>query len=237
MNKKLNNKLSVVVLCGGKGERLRPLTKNLPKPLIKIKKKNILSYIIEQINSFRLNEIFIASGYKHKLIKNFFNKKHKNCKINVINSGINSDIIKRIKSVIKYSNENLLVCYGDTLANINIDSLYNFHVNHGYPVTISSYEMKTNFGVLDIGKKGKVKKYKEKPSLNIWFNIGYIIINKKIFSSMAKFKKFEHFLNYIVQKSLVKSFKHKGIHITINTIQELEEAKKLVVKFDNNIKK
>ena len=230
------NKLSVVVLCGGKGERLKPLTNNLPKPLIKIRKKEILSYIIDQIKSFKLKEIFVASGYKHKLIKKFFYKKHKDCKIKVINSGKDKDIIKRIQSIIKLSKENLLICYGDTLADLNINSLYKFHKKHNLPITISSYEMKSNFGILDIAKNNNVKRYNEKPSLNIWFNIGYIIINKKIYSTLFKFKKFEHFLNYIVKKSLVKSYKHKGLHITINTVKELEEAKKLVVKFEKKLK-
>ena len=70
----------------------------------------------------------------------------------------------------------------------------------------------------------------------MWFNIGYIILNKSIFKNVFKFKKFEFFLNNLVQNSKVKSFKHKGLHITINTINELEEAKNLVVKFEERIK-
>ena len=138
---------------------------------------------------------------------------------------------------LKYSKENLLVCYGDTLADININRLYKFHIKNNFPATISSYEMQSNFGILDIDKKNKVNKYREKPSLNVWFNIGYIIINKSIFIKLFKFNKFEFFLNYLVKNSMVKSFKHKGLHITINTVKELDEAKNLVGKFEKNIKK
>ncbi len=235
--KNIDKKLSVMILCGGKGERLRPITKNLPKPLIKIKKKEILSHIIDQIKSFKLKDIFIASGYKHHLIKKFFLKKHKDCNINIIYSGIDEDIIKRIQSIIKYSNENLLICYGDTLADININQLYKFHINKKFPVTMSSYELKSNFGIIDIDKTYKIKRYNEKPSLNVWFNIGYIIINKSVFKDIFRFKKFEFFLKYLVRNSMIKSYKHKGLHITINTIKELEEAKKLVVKFESSIKR
>jgi glucose-1-phosphate cytidylyltransferase len=236
MKKNMKNSLSVMILCGGKGERLKPLTNNLPKPLIKIKKKEILSHIIDHIKFFGLRDIFITSGYKHQMIKKFFSRKHKNCNIKIIQSGVNSDIIKRIQSVIKHSKENLLICYGDTLADININQLYKFHINSKYPVTLSSYEMVSNFGILEMDNKNKVKKYNEKPSLNMWFNIGYIILNKSIFKNVFKFKKFEFFLNNLVQNSKVKSFKHKGLHITVNTVNELEAAKNLVVKFEDRIK-
>ena len=237
MNKKIKKNLSVMILCGGRGERLKPITNNLPKPLIKIKKKEILSHIIDHIKSYNLKNIFVTSGYKHNLIKKFFSKNHKDCNIKIVNSGINNDIIKRVQSVIKYSKDNLLICYGDTLADINIDNLYKFHVKNKYPVTICSYEMISNFGILHIDKKNNVKKYKEKPSLNVWFNIGYIVLNRNIYKNIFKFKKFEYFLNSLVNKSKVKSYKHKGLHITINTVKELEEAKNLVDKFEKKIQK
>ena len=102
---------------------------------------------------------------------------------------------------------------------------------------MSSYELKSNFGIIDIDKTYKIKRYNEKPSLNVWFNIGYIIINKSVFKDIFRFKKFEFFLKYLVRNSMIKSYKHKGLHITINTIKELEEAKKLVVKFESSIKR
>jgi len=91
------------------------------------------------------------------------------------------------------------------------------------------------FGILDINKKDNlIFKYNEKPNLDIWFNIGYIILDKKIIHKIYDFTKFQYFLNYLVKKKLAKSFKHKGLHITINTVKELEEAKKLVSKFEKN---
>ena len=67
--------LTVLVLCGGKGLRLRPLTKDLPKPLIKIKKKSILENIINHFLKFKVNDLIIATGYKHKVIDRFIKKK------------------------------------------------------------------------------------------------------------------------------------------------------------------
>lgn len=91
--------LTVIVLCGGKGQRLRPLTTQVPKPLIRIKKKTILEYILNHLLKFKINNIIIASGYKNRLIKNFVSKKY-NDKIEVIDTGINAGILDRIKKII-----------------------------------------------------------------------------------------------------------------------------------------
>ena len=120
MNKvsKFKKNLTVLILCGGKGLRLRPLTKKLPKPLIKIKNKSILENIINYFKKYKVENFIIASGYKHKMINRFIKTKYKNLQIKTLYSGVNADIIVRLKKLSKYSKKNLLVCYGDTLIDI-----------------------------------------------------------------------------------------------------------------------
>ena len=77
---KIKDSLSVIILCGGEGQRLMPLTRKVPKPLIKIRNKAIIEYIISHFKKFQINKIIIASGYKNKLIKSFFKKKIKRLK-------------------------------------------------------------------------------------------------------------------------------------------------------------
>jgi len=235
-NNSIKENLTALILCGGKGERLHPITKKIPKPLVKLKKKEILSYLIDHLKFCGVKDIIIASGYKHKLLKNFVLKKYKSDNIRIINSGINTEIIKRVEKILKYSKNSLLICYGDTLANINIKKLYKFHNAHKCPVTISSFQVKSSFGILKIKKNNMIKSYIEKPLLNIWFNIGYMIVSKKIFSFFSKFDKFEILLKYLVKSSKIKSFKHKGLHITINTLKELEEANREAGNFEKKIK-
>ena len=65
------NNLSAIILCGGKGLRLRPLTNNIPKPLITINDKPILYYIISHLIKYKIKKIIIATGYKSKMIEKF----------------------------------------------------------------------------------------------------------------------------------------------------------------------
>ena len=74
MQNKIKNDLTTIILCGGKGERLFPLTKNLPKPLIKINGKEILSYILNNQVKYNLNDIILATGYKNNFLKIFKKK-------------------------------------------------------------------------------------------------------------------------------------------------------------------
>jgi glucose-1-phosphate cytidylyltransferase len=223
--------LTVIILCGGKGQRLRPLTSEVPKPLLKINNKPILEHIINHLLNYNIRNIIIASGYKNKIIKNFISEKFKK-NIKVIDTGVKSGILERIKKVINRRKSDFLICYGDTLANININKLIRFYLVNKKKIIVTSYELKSSFGILNIGKKdNSVFDFKEKPNLNAWFNIGYIIIPQKNCILLSRFKKFENFLKYCAKKKIMKSYKHLGKHITINTITELENAKQLIKKF------
>ena len=226
------NNLSVLILCGGKGLRLRPLTKDLPKPLIKINEKSILENIIQYFIKYKVTNFIIATGYKSKLIDKFFKNKFKKKKIKIVYTGLNSDIVNRLKKSTEYSNFFLLVCYGDTMIDINFDKYIKFYLSNIEKITIASYQLKSSFGILDIEKKDNVINFKEKPILDIWFNVGYFIFSRDKFKYFKKFKRFKKLLEFLAKKKLMKTYKHKGKHITVNTLEELEKAKQQIKKFN-----
>ncbi len=230
MNKKIldfKKNLTILILCGGKGLRLRPVTKDTPKPLIKIKNKSILENIIDYFLKFKIDDFIIATGYKHRVIEKFIKKKYKKINIKSVNTGVNSDIIRRIKKLSKYSKKYLLVCYGDTLIDIDLNKYILFYLSNSKKITVASYKLESSFGIFDIKNQDQVVDFNEKPSLNIWFNVGYFIFNYNDFNLFAKFKKFKDFLKFISKKKIMKIYKHYGKHITINTLAELEKAKNI----------
>ena len=226
------NNLSVLILCGGKGLRLRPLTKDLPKPLIKINEKSILENIIQYFIKYKVNNFIIATGYKSKLIDKFFKNKFKKKKIKIVYTGLNSDIINRLEKSKEHSKNFLLVCYGDTMIDINLDKYIKFYLSNINKITIASYQLKSSFGILDIEKKNNVIDFKEKPILDIWFNVGYFIFSRDKFKYFKKFKQFKRLLEFLAKKKLMKTYKHRGKHITVNTLEELEKAKQQIKKFN-----
>ena len=218
----IKNEFQVLILAGGKGERLKPLTDNIPKPLIKINSKPFLGHQIKYLeNKYQIKNFIIATGYKSKLIEEYLLDSFSHLNIKTIDSG-NVDILTRIRDSKYLLKDNFLLCYGDTLADIKVEELFNFHFQHSGSVTISSYQLHSQFGILKLGEKGLVKKFMEKPKLNEWINIGYMVIDKNIIDNRQE--SFVKFIADLADSGLLYSFKHKGLHITVNTLSELKQA-------------
>ena len=199
---KIKNSLSVIILCGGVGQRRSPLTGKVPKPLIKIKNKAIIEYIIDHFLKYKINNIIIVTGYKHKLLKKFIYKKYKNKKIKILDTGLKTEIIKRVEKISNHLNNNVILCYGDTLVDINLNKLIQFYLNDKNKFIVSSYQLKSSFGILDMNDKNIVTRFREKPKLGMWFNVGYFVFSNKYLKILKKFKKFEKFLFYLAKKKI-----------------------------------
>jgi glucose-1-phosphate cytidylyltransferase len=222
-----------LLLCGGKGERLRPLTNNIPKPMVLIKNKPILWYIIKQIENLNLNKIYITVGYKSNVIKNYFFKNFIEKKIEIIDNG-DVDIIERIKSIVLIEpNEEIVIIYGDTISNIIFNELFETAKKSNRFGTITVWPLTTNFGIVEFNSNLEVLEFKEKPKLDKWVNIGYFVMKPDLTKYLDKFSKFENFLEYAAKEGFLNVYKHEGAHITVNTILELENAEKNINKIFN----
>jgi glucose-1-phosphate cytidylyltransferase len=222
--------MNALILCGGKGERLRPLTNNIPKPMIQVNQKPILWYILKQLENIILNQVFIGVGYKSEVIKSYFSIHKFNMDINLIDNG-DVDIIDRVKAITMIDpNNDLFLLYGDTISDINLNSLIeksNISSNYG---TITIWPLTTSFGIVEFDNNDTVYQFKEKPKLDVWINIGYFIMKTENFQYLADFKKFEDFLKFCAINKLINVYKHEGEHFTVNTVVELQIVEKNIHK-------
>ena len=225
--------LKVLILCGGKGERLKPLTESVPKPLVKIKDRPILSYLLSHFESYGFREFVIAVGYKSDALIQYFKQNHRNLKIEIVNSG-DVDIIERIKDAAKYLSDDFIVSYGDTLADVDLEGLIRFHGGHDGDVSVTCYPLQSQFGVLEISDNGKVASFVEKPVLDKWINIGYFYFSQRIMGKVRKHNRFLDFLRETIHENKLYSYKHRGLHITVNTIKELREAERNITRLEEN---
>jgi glucose-1-phosphate cytidylyltransferase len=221
--------VTVLVLCGGKGERLRPLTESIPKPLVKVKSRPILSYILEHVAKHGLNNIVIAAGYMAEKIEEYVATAHHGKNIQVINSG-DVDIIQRIKDCAHHLTKRFILLYGDTLADVDVCQLQFFHEQQASVATVTLWPLKSQFGLADLDLNSNVIRFREKPVLDQWINIGYFCFEPEALLDMQRFQTFTEYLESIVERRQLKGFRHEGFHITINTIRELEEAECNIVK-------
>lgn len=228
--------LKVLLLCGGKGERLRPLTDLTPKPLIKIRGKPIIHYLISHFEKFGIRDFVVATGYRADQFADYFSKHHRHLHVEMVNSG-DADIVQRIKDSRKNLPGDFFICYGDTLANVNLAELVDFHRSSKQPVTMTTYPLQTQFGIVDIDETNLVSSFVEKPVLDKWINIGYYIYNNEFLNALEGHNSFVKFLNSIVAQKKLSAYRHRGVHITVNTLKELDEAEENIMSFEKTLPK
>ncbi len=218
--------MKAIILAGGKGTRLAELTKLIPKPMVKIKKKPIILHIIEHFFKYGVKDIIVASGYKHKIIKDYFENKKlpKNCNIKVVNTGMNSLTGKRIKKLKRYfaKNENFFVTYGDGVSNINLNELFKFHIKNKKIATLTAVHPPARFGELELSGS-KLIRFDEKPQLTKgWINGGFFVFNSKIFNFLGS--KNEMLEREPVQRLLRRknfmAYKHHGFWMCMDTSRD-----------------
>jgi len=215
---------SAVILCGGLGTRLAEETKIIPKPMVKIGKKPILCHIIDYYKFFGVKNFYLLTGYKSKIISDYFSKGYKKLNIKTIYTGKNSQTGGRLLRAQKFlkSEDNFYLTYGDGLSNVNLRKLYNLHVKSNFFATMTAVRPPLRFGELNL-KKNVVKNFYEKTTAKeSWISGGFFIFNYKIFD----------FLNNdatILEQKPIKSLinirklgahKHNGFWQCMDTLRE-----------------
>lgn len=201
--------LSAFILAGGKGERLHPLTLNCPKPMLAINGKPILEIIINNLQDYGINKIFISINYLKEVIKNHFKKTiSKNNSVSFIEEKkflgtIGSVSLINLK---KYKDNELLILNGDIITNLNFYNFFQFYKNTKSDLCIASklHSVKIPFGVLTT-KKSEVIEIKEKPEINNFVSAGTYIINRKIIKLIPKNSPMD--MNELIKLSIKKKFK------------------------------
>tara|TARA_B100000401_G_C52555438_1_gene600647 strand:- start:69 stop:761 length:693 start_codon:yes stop_codon:yes gene_type:complete len=223
--------MKVVILAGGLGTRLSEYTKLVPKPMVKIGGKPIILRIINLYKKYGFNEFYIALGYKGNVIRNFFKKRIKDVKINLIETGKNTMTGGRLKRLKKYlKNETFLMTYGDGVSDINIKKLINFHKKNKSVMTLTAVRPIARFGSIKI-KGDYVYYFKEKSSVDEgWINGGFFVIEPKIFKYIKNDKTHlerEPF-EKLAKKKNIKAFKHKGFWQCMDTKRDKDLLDKII---------
>ncbi len=163
-----------IIMAGGLGTRLHPLTQEVPKPMLKVGAKPIIETIIEQLKSYGYKNIVLCLNYKADIIKNYFQ--------DGANFGVNIKYVSErkrlgtagaIRLAREYIDKPFFVLNGDILTKLNFDQFMQFHIKSGNNITIGTkqYEIQIPYGVVNL-KDEKVTDLTEKPSLSYFISGG-----------------------------------------------------------------
>jgi len=184
IDKKINENISVILMAGGKGTRLRPLTHQIPKPLIPINKKSISENIMDSFIKFGLEDFVFTINYKAKEIVSYF--KDKDYKIKFITEKSVTGTAGSLK-LIPLLTDTFIINNCDVLFNIDYKSLVSGHISQKNKITIVSASIveENPYGVLNIDNN-KVVGINEKPKNEYFINTGLYILEKSVIKYIDK---------------------------------------------------
>ena len=183
----------VIIMAGGKGQRLGELTQNCPKPMLKINKKPILEIILNQCLDAGFKKFYFSVNYLKKQIKSHFkNGSYWNANINYLQEEKPLGTVGSLSLLPKKTKIPFLVINGDVLTKIDYNHLLEFHKDHKADITICVREFITKipYGVVKV-KDFKVLTLEEKPVLRNFINAGIYIVESKVIDLLSKNTKFD----------------------------------------------
>lgn len=222
-----------VILCGGYGSRLGKITKNIPKPLLKINGKPFIEYLINYFSRFGINQIFLLCHYKSKkFYKKYHNKKIKNIKIKCINEKNKLDTGGAVKQSIKHFDHYFYISNGDTFFDINLlDLSYDINQNKKYSfVALSNKNLKERYSNVKT-RDNYVENFETKQK-NSYAYSGICLMNKSVINNFNKkvFNLEKDLFNNIIKKKNLKFKLYKREFLDIGSIVDFKRAKKFINK-------
>lgn len=228
------NNTKIFILAGGMGRRLYPITKNLPKPIVNLKKKNIsiLENLIRNFQNFGFFNFYVSVNYlKEKIINSENLLDYKITYLSEKKILGTAGPLYLLKKFLK-KKETVIVINGDVVVDINFLDLIQFHEKNKCDVSIVCKKVTNNidYGVVKIDSRNNVKDIIEKPSYSNYINCGIYIFSSNTFNYLKseKFLNMDDFLRLLIETKLrIKLYEFDGFWIDIGNKQNL--------KFVNNM--
>lgn len=215
--------MKVIILAGGYGTRLAEYTDKIPKPMVQIGKKPMLSHVMEIYQKYGYKKFIIAAGYKKEIIEDYY-KNSKEFDIQIVDTGEKTMTGGRLLRLEKFieKEENFFMTYGDGLCSINLNHLLNFHLKHKKIATVTAVHPPVRFGELEI-ENDEVINFEEKPQAKAgWINGGFFVLNQKIFSYIEEDKTmFEKDpMKKLLKDKNLKAFKYDGFWKCMDNLRD-----------------
>lgn len=241
--------MKTVILCGGKGTRMREETEFRPKPLVQVGGKPIIWHIMKIYAYYGFHDFVLCVGYKGDLIKRYFmemcwlnndftvttggqaniqfhTENDESWNVTLVDTGLEAQTGSRIKQVEKYiDTDDFMMTYGDGLSNVNMNELLERHKQTGKIATLTGVNPTSPFGVFKT-ENGIVTAFKEKPVSEDSINGGYMVLNRRVFdyipNSNCAFE--QEPLHHLALDCEISVYQHSGFWTAIDTYKDVERV-------------
>ena len=180
--------VDAVLMAGGKGERLRPLTLETPKPLLKVADKPIIDYNIENLMHYGVENINVTVNYLGEQIEQHFAEPVNGQQIKCVREGKFLGTIGSLDIIDDWHNDTILLMNSDLFTNIDFEAFYIHYKKHDADMSVAAvpYNVNIPYGIFEIENTREIKGVKEKPSFYYYANAGIYLIKRELLSLIPK---------------------------------------------------
>ena len=241
--------MKTVILCGGKGTRLKEETEFKPKPMVVVGAKPILWHIMKIYAHQGYREFVLALGYKGQAIKEFFLNERAyssdftldvssgsieflrahadDFRVTFADTGEDALTGERLRRLRPYlGNEEFMLTYGDGVADIDLGELVRFHRRQGTLATITGVHPHSKYGLIQSDGRDLVQQFSQKPRLGDFVNGGFMVMRPGVFDYVDD-GMIEDALIRMTAEQQLSVYRHGGFWKAMDTYQEMEELNRL----------
>ena len=239
----------MVILCGGKGTRLREETEYKPKPMVEIGGKPILWHVMRSFAVAGFREFVICLGYRGQMIREYFvhyrasgqdftvilgtdsgvdyhdaADELEGCRITLVDTGQETATGGRVARVAPYlTADRFVLSYGDGLANLDAGALLAFHRSHRRQATVTAVHAVSRFGVLELAGDA-VTSFSEKPRLDEWISAGFFVFERSVLDRLGGDDCVleREPVQSLAHEDELRAFRHRGFWQPMDTYREYE---------------
>lgn len=224
--------VDAVLMAGGKGERLRPLTEKTPKPLLKVGDKAIIDHNIDRLIYYGVKHISVTVNYLREQLEEHFEEPHNGVQVNTVREPKYLGTIGSIHFVKEIYNDTVLVMNSDLFTNINYEDFYLHFKEHDAEMSVAAvpYTVSVPYGIFDLEGR-EIQGLIEKPTYNYYANAGIYLIKRSTLEEIPNdtfFNATDLIEKLIVEGKKVIRFPLNGTWIDIGNPQEYQKANELV---------
>lgn len=223
--------MKAVILAGGKGARLAPYTKILPKPLMPIGEMPILEVLLRQMKRYGIDDITLTVGHLAQLLQAFFQEGQRlGTKIQYSYEDHPLGTAGPL-SLVKGLDETFIVSNGDILTTLNFHDLIDYHLQKGAIATIASHarSVKIDLGVINTNAEHEITGYIEKPVYNFFVSMGIYVFDPKVLHYI-RYDEYLDLPNLVLRLidagELVASYPFDGYWMDLGRVNDYEQAVK-----------
>ena len=223
-----------LTLVGGRGERLRPMTDNLPKVMVALNGRPLVEYQVRWMQSQGVTDVIFLTGYMGEVIEEHFGdgsrfgvRAHYSEEDSPLGRG---GAIRKGFSMVPDDETAVLVTNGDNVTDLDLTALIGRHNSSGALATLMLTRYPSQFGVVDVGDDELVRRFVEKGKLPIWINAGVYLFDRAIEPLLPEIGDHETTtFPHLVKQRKLAALRSDALWLTVDSAKELREVSERLV--------